>query len=222
MASSPRRCSSRAQAKLDQYPLGLVLGGCVLFAALTCALAAPPLTPAAPATPSTLGPVCLASGNGYLRARLNGDIDKDIDWANAGTECQGMPRPDGHGLRLSFARTVEPGGRRLVIVFGVASIGENQSGKALPANITLIVEGPTRIFGTRGDDKCLVDRLRSQPLAGDSHSRIYRIEAHGFCTQPARAVLGSGAVLISTFDFAGKVSFEESTPQPPGHTGLTS
>jgi hypothetical protein len=109
-----------------------------------------------------------------------------------------------------------------VIVFGVARIGENQSGKALPVNVTVIVEGTNLFYGTRGDNKCLVDRLQSQPLASANRTRLYRVEAHGFCTQPARAVVGNGAVLISTFDFAGQVSFDESSPPPPARADLTS
>ena len=130
-----------------------------------------------------------------------------------------MARPDGRGLRLSFARAVRPDGRRLVIVFGVSGIGENQSGSALPVNVTVIVEGASLIFGTRGDDKCLIDRLLSRRLPGGEHARVYKIEARGFCTQPARAVVGSGAVLVSTFDFAGKVSFDDSSAPPASETG---
>jgi hypothetical protein len=39
-------------------------------------------------------------------------------------------------------------------------------------------------------------------------SRSYRIVARGYCTEPARAVRGQGAVLLSRFDFAGRVDFE--------------
>lgn len=216
MASSPRSCWSRARAKLEGRPLArtAALGGSLLIAALGCAPAAPP------AAQSEAGnPACLATGNGYLRARLNGEINTEIDWANAGTQCEGMARPDGRGLRLSFARAVRPDGRRLVIVFGVAGVGENQSGNELPVNVTVIVEGASLIFGTRGDDKCLIDRLRSEPVSNAEHARVYRIEARGFCTQPARAVMGSGAVLVSTFDFAGQVSFDDSAAQPTTGAG---
>jgi hypothetical protein len=197
----------------------------MLAATLTGALAAAPAAPLAAGAESAGArpdkPNCLASGNGYLRARLNGEINTQIDWANSGTECDGMARPDGRGLRLSFARAVRPDGRRLVIVFGVSGVGENQSGNALPVNVTVIVEGASLIFGTRGDDKCLIDRLRSQPIASATTTRLYRIEAHGFCTQPARAVMGSGSVLVSTFDFAGQVRFDDSSPPPAAHIDQT-
>jgi hypothetical protein len=206
------------------------LAGCVLtasLAAISLATAAPPVVAAPAPVSSEANIACLASGNGFLRARLNGAITHKIDWGNAGTLCEGMPRPEGGGLRLKFSRPAGKGADGLVIVFGIAHIGENESGKTLPANLTVIVEGPkvegkTQIFGTQGDDKCLVDRLHSQPLADQNHTRVYRIEAHGFCIQPARAVVGKGAILMSTFDFAGQVSFDDSTPRPPNRTGVTS
>ena len=46
---------------------------------------------------------CLLTGNGYLRARMGGALDLDIDWRNAELECEGSMRPDGSGVRLSFA-----------------------------------------------------------------------------------------------------------------------
>lgn len=212
-------------------PAGL-LAGCLvaLSLAANCGADAAP-APAAPDTPATVASAaniaCLASGNGFFRARLNGAITRKIDWGNTGTLCEGMPRPVGGGLRLKFSRPANNGVDELVVVFGIARIGENESGKALPANLTVIVDGPkaagnTQIFATLGDDKCLVDRLHSQPLADQNHTRVYRIEAHGFCIQPARAVVGKGAILMSTFDFAGQVSFDESTPRPATRTGVTS
>jgi hypothetical protein len=50
-----------------------------------------------------------------------------------------------------------------------------------------------------------VDSLTQQPLGEPG---AYRVEARGFCTQPAHAVLGAGAVLVSTFEFAGPVNYD--------------
>jgi hypothetical protein len=212
MASSPRSCWWRARPKPECHRLARLaaLGSGLAIATFGCTHATAP-----PAATATDKPACLASGNGYLRARLNGEINTEIDWANAGTQCEGMPRPTGRGLRLSFARAVRPDGGRLVIVFGVAGVGENESGRELPVNVTVIVEKASLIFGTRGDDKCLIDRLNSQPVPHAGGARLYRIEARGFCTEPARAVLGSGSVLVSTFDFAGQVRFDDD-PETPG------
>ena len=41
--------------------------------------------------------------------------------------------------------------------------------------------------------------------------RSYRVSARGFCTAPARALDGDGAVLLTRFDFAGLVTFQKTT-----------
>jgi hypothetical protein len=69
----------------------------------------------------------------------------------------------------------------------------------------VIVQGANRIFGTLGDSRCTVDSLKQRPLAVKGS---YRIEARGFCTQPAHAVRGEGDLLVSTFEFAGPVIYE--------------
>ncbi len=54
--------------------------------------------------PVTAQPVvCLASGDGYLRAHLAGAIDARLDWPNSGTRCEGESRdkPAGRALELS-------------------------------------------------------------------------------------------------------------------------
>ncbi len=51
--------------------------------------------------------------------------------------------------------------------------------------------------------------------------RTFRVSARGFCTVPARALDGNGAVLLTRFDFAGRVTFQEddgALPDPPQHT----
>jgi len=43
----------------------------------------------------------------------------------------------------------------------------------------------------------------------------FRVSARGFCTAPARALDGDGAVLLTRFDFAGLVTFREDDGAPP-------
>jgi hypothetical protein len=50
-----------------------------------------------------------------------------------------------------------------------------------------------------------VDSLTQRPL---DKPGVFRVEARGFCTQPAHAVRGAGAVLVSTFEFAGPVNYD--------------
>ncbi len=54
--------------------------------------------------------------------------------------------------------------------------------------------------------------------AAPEDSGTYRIEARGFCTQPAHAVRGDGEVLVSTFEFAGPVTFETPPDTTAGAT----
>ena len=157
---------------------------------------------------------CLPSGDGYLRTRLSGRIDAVIDWPNAGTRCEGEERPGHEGLRLSFRR--DPGSAPdLLFVFGISRAREGRSAHGLGVNLTVILQGSAQVFGTRGESRCTVDsltqtRMKDEPAkpVTPGSPRRYRVEARGFCTQPAHAVRGEGAVLLTTFDFAGAVSFD--------------
>jgi hypothetical protein len=147
---------------------------------------------------------CLESGDGYLRATLGGAIDTKIDWPNSGTRCQGEPKDKPPGVRLSFQR-VAGGSPDLLFVFGISGVREGRPARTTGVNLTVIVQGTNRIYGTLGDSRCTVDSLTQRPLKA---KRSYRVEARGFCTQPAHAVRGNDAVLVSTFEFAGLVVFD--------------
>ena len=155
--------------------------------------------------PATAGSKdCLVSGDGYLRAHLAGAIETTVDWPNSGTHCEGGPRDKPAGVRLSFRR-VHGGKTDLLFVFGVTGVQEGKPSREAGVNLTLIVQGTTHIYGTLGDSRCTVDSLTQRRL--DQHG-LYRVEARGFCTQPAHAVRGDGAVLVSTFEFAGPVTYD--------------
>ena len=40
---------------------------------------------------------------GFLRGKLYGDLQREIDWQGRALRCDGMLRPDGAGMRLLFA-----------------------------------------------------------------------------------------------------------------------
>ncbi len=161
---------------------------------------------------------CLPDGTGYLRARIDGALKAELNWNNADMQCTGAVRPTDGGVRMRFTAAL-PSGETLVLVFGIASMREGVAGKNLPVNLTVIREGSGEFYGTQGDDKCMLDELQQQPLMGIPHrSRAYRAVARGYCTEPARAVRGQGALLMSRFDFAGRVDFDDAddsvdTPQ---------
>ena len=113
------------------------------------------------------------SGDGYLRARLAGAIDANIDWPNSGTRCEGESRDKPPGVRLSFQRVA--GGRPdLLLVFGLTGVRAGKPAHEVGANLTIIVQGKSRIFGTLGDTRCTVDSLTQRRLTG---AGAYRVEA---------------------------------------------
>jgi len=170
---------------------------------------------AAAAKPATL---CLPEGGGFLRARLSGAVDADLSWNNEDTECSGATRPSG-GVRIRFShdfgKTPAGGELRLVLLFGIPGLREGMPSHDLPVNLTIIREGAGEFFGTRGDDKCSIEKLEQRAIAGiPMRNRSYRVTARGFCTQPARAVTGDGVILVSRFDFTGRVDYSEEDRAP--------
>lgn len=163
--------------------------------------------------------LCLPDGQGYLRARLSGVVKAELDWGNEGTECTGAVRPDG-GIRVRFSRNDPAEGGRLVLLFGIAGLREGKAAQTLPVNVTVIREGKGEFYSTQGDNKCTLDQVKQEPIVGIPHrSRSYRITARGFCTNPARAVRGDGVVLLSRFDYVGRVDFDSADDADPEDDG---
>jgi hypothetical protein len=199
----------------------------ILLMTLVAASPALAQTVTAPANPPAGLPVagsksthgCLASGDGYLRARIRGALQLDVSLRNAELECDGGPRPDGSGIRVSFAGPARSDGRRLRMVFGVAKATEGVQGRELPTNLTVIFEGEQRMFATRGDDKCTVDEFNQERVGAlGGPIRTYRVIARGFCIVPVQALNSEQTIVVSRFDFAGNVTFEDresATPAAP-------
>jgi len=148
---------------------------------------------------------CLPDGSGYLVARIRGDLDADLDWRGTVLECSGMPRPDGRGLRMHFSGTL-PDGRPLAFVFAPPRLPEGEDATAVPLNVTVLQA--ERIYGTRGDERCMLDAVAQRPLpASVAGQREWVVEARGFCTEPARPLGDGRGVLLTRFDFRGRVSY---------------
>jgi hypothetical protein len=157
---------------------------------------------------------CFAVGGGYLRARIRGALDLDLNWKNADMECEGGPRPPGknksNGIRVSIGGPAQRDGHRLRLVFGIAGVGEGRGGATLRTNVTILFEGEQRIFATQGDDKCSVDSLtqeRVETLGADK--AVYRVVARGFCIGPATGLSRDERVVLTSFDFAGRIEFSD-------------
>jgi hypothetical protein len=172
-------------------------------AVLALALTQPSITP-----PSPPADRCLPGDAGFLSMRLRGSIEAEIDWREPELDCTGMSRPDRRGLRLRFAGPRDGG--ELAVVFAAPELAMGASARGVPVNVTLLDGSGQRIYGTQGERRCMFDEVEQQAIAGAGlapHS--YRVSARGFCTAPARAVDGDGAVLLTRFDFAGLVTWRE-------------
>ena len=179
------------------------------------AVAANPLS-SLPAADSKSTHGCVASGDGYLRARIRGALQLDVNLHNAELECDGGPRPDGSGIRVSFAGPARSDGRRLRMVFGIASATEGVNGRELPTNLTVIFEGEQRMFATRGDDKCTVDEFNQERLGAlGGPIRTYQVSARGFCIAPVKALNSEQTILVNSFDFSGTITFEDVASEHP-------
>jgi hypothetical protein len=189
---------------------------CIFFNRLLAAAGAPAAASLDPVGRQAMGrpaASCLPSGDGYLRTHLSGSIEAVVDWPNAGTRCEGEERPAHQGISLSFRR--DPGtAPDLLFVFGISTVREGETAHGLGVNLTVFLQGTAQVYGTLGESRCTVDSVTQTRIKPDNRadgtqgSRQYRVEARGFCTQPAHAVRGDGAVLLTTFDFAGSVSFD--------------
>lgn len=156
---------------------------------------------------------CASGAPGYLKAKVAGAVVAEIDWKNKGTTCTGEARPNG-GVRMSFKNRVDDS--TYLIVFGIPELKEGRSATALAANLTLVREGTGEFYSTQGTDKCTIDRVEQTAIKGAPHkARAYRVVARGFCTEPARALQGNGSILVSRFDFAGIVRYEDEEAVAP-------
>jgi hypothetical protein len=184
-------------------PTKFMVGALVAVSYASAAVVDTAAAPAAASPSAGKTASCLSSGDGYLRAHLAGAIDARLDWPNSGTTCEGESRDKPAGVRLSFQRAAG-GAPDLLLVFGLTGVRAGKPAHAVGVNLTVIMQGKSRIFGTLGDTRCTVDSLTQRPLALPGS---YRLEARGFCTQPAHAIRGDGDVLVSTFEFAGLVNY---------------
>jgi hypothetical protein len=198
-----RHARRTSQPSLEPSPRAAVAACCALLVA-GCGHADTTSGTPAPGSPAEV--FCAPAPEGFLRARLQGSIDAEIDWsAPAVAQCLGGPRPGGDGVRLVFKGAVDDA--PLLIVIGVANLLPGTSARNVAANVTLVREGAGAFYSTQGDDKCALDEVRQEPVAG--RDGRYRVSARGYCTQPARALGANdaGSVLVTRFDVSALVDY---------------
>jgi hypothetical protein len=181
---------------------------------LLCAVAACHGRAAVPKAAGAPPAECLPGERGYLRAKFRGAIESEPDWRGAELQCEGGARPDGSGLRVSFLGPADANGRRVRLVFGIGAKPGLGASRAVPTNVTVIVEGAKLLYATQGDDKCQVESMVQEPLIAPraDHATLmrgYRIAARGYCIDPASSLDGTAHLYIDRFDFAGLARFND-------------
>jgi hypothetical protein len=201
MANWRRPCSCRLKVPAESTPprRARLLAAPLAMLAVACGHAGDAkVEPSAAARPA----LCKPADEGSLHARLQGALEAEIDWAGGVPQCKGGLRPDGDGVRLIYKGNLPEG--PLLVVIGIGPLRAGESARDVPVNLTLVREGTGRFFATQGNDKCAMDEVRQEP-AGEP--QVYRLTGRGYCIQPARAIGGEGAVLMSRFDVTALVDY---------------
>jgi len=153
--------------------------------------------PQADAEPQAAAAGCLPDQQGRFEAQLRGAMERDIVWTNAQMSCDGDVRPDGDGLRITVAGPL-PDGQQLRFILGI-DLNDTASGpaQALPTNLTVLVEGGSQLYATRGNDRCAVEDLKRATVVEGVES----VSGRGYCLGPATDLGGESRLFVPTFTF---------------------
>jgi hypothetical protein len=211
MASWLNRCSSARHARrtsplsLEPSPRAAAAACCALLVA-GCGHADTPSGTPAPASQAEI--FCAPAPEGFLRARLQGSIDAEIDWSHLWSRNASVAH-DRAAMACDWSSKGAVDDSPLLIVIGVANLLPGTSARNVAANVTLVREARAAFYSTQGDDKCALDDVRQEPV--DGREGRYRVSARGYCTQPARALGASdaGSVLVTRFDVSALVDYPQ-------------
>jgi hypothetical protein len=183
------------------------MAACALAA---CSGAQPPATTghaaaaaAGNASPGTASPV--AASKCFLTTRLKGALDAAVDWQDGALLCEGGARPEGRGLRASFAGKGAHG-ESLRFVFGMAAAPGEAAARNVPTHLTLIVEGTGTLYSTLGDSQCATELLEQSPVA--ARPGQWQVRARGYCIDPALTLDARARLYVERFDFEGLAHFD--------------
>jgi len=173
-----------------------------LVALAACSRAPAPAPASAPAvTPASTA----ATSRCFLATRLKGALDAAVDWRGEALLCEGGARPEGRGLRASFAGK-GPSGESLRFVFGLAALPGEATARNVPTHLTLIVEGTGALYSTQGDTQCATELLEQQPLA--ARPGQLRLHSRGYSIDPATTLDARARLYVERFDFEGLAHFD--------------
>lgn len=196
-------CVMHARPEPPLAAISALAAASLLAASLVACGSARMPAPAAVAPAGTAEP--RADGRCFLTTRLKGALDAAVDWQDGALSCEGGARPEGRGLRASFAGK-GPKGESLRFVFGLAATPGEPAARNVPTHLTLIVEGSGALYSTQGDSQCATESLEQLPLAGQPGQ--WRVRARGYCIDPATTLDARARLYVERFDFEGQAHFD--------------
>lgn len=195
-------------------PVGRAAGllgaaGVLLIGTVALMQSPPPAALEAQASPTGASRPCTLRPDGFLRGRFFGALSLSPDWSGADLYCDGMPRPDGEGVRLFFARE-QPGGGRVSVLIGIDGRTEDLVGAERPANVTVIDERSGRFFSSGRSGRCWasINSVTDLPRASGSHAG-HRIDGLVYCVGALPSVGDRSSLTVGELRFAGRVTTDE-------------
>ncbi len=146
-------------------------------------------------------PVLECGDDGRLSAEIYGAIRASLDWHRNDVECEGMPRPDGSGVRLRFGGEAGAGEWPIAVIIAMPDFTRDTTKTEFSANVTLIQEGSGRFFSTSDLDNCLCEIAAVRPL-DDSGKRV-GVSGALYCVSPLPEVNGGSSISVPELLFTG-------------------
>lgn len=146
---------------------------------------------------------CVMDRGGFLRGELYGAVRETIDWQGETMACDGMPRPEGNGIRLAFREHADPQNQGLMFVIGIADAVPGNDTIERTANVTLNDQPGGRFFGTQGEQSCWVTLTEQVELTG-TVEEVWRFDGLLYCATALPAATGSGSVTLGELEFSGQ------------------
>ena len=145
---------------------------------------------------------CVMDQAGFLRGELYGEVRQTLDWQGEAMACDGMPKPDGRGVRLAFRQYVDPDLAGLVVVIAIDNVAPGASFEEEPANVTINDQQGGRFYSSLGADRCWVSLRELVELTG-TVDPAWRMNGLLYCLSALPAANGGGTVTLNELEFSG-------------------
>jgi hypothetical protein len=144
---------------------------------------------------------CVMDQDGYLTGELYGEVRKTLDWRGENMLCDGMPRPEGRGIRLVFSEQIDPDIPGMVLVIGIADAQLGAPEQELEANVTIIDQVSGKFYGTQSQPRCWT-RLTTQLRLTGTVEESWRLDGSLYCASALAALVGPGSVTLDDIEYS--------------------